>query len=346
MTDNPATSLDDLLLKFVHAPDEDVDRALGELYGQGIESIAAGILRRKLRVSLRFEDDGHVNQAGLDLLSDIKAALLPMLQRMRAKPDEDHTGNLEAYVRTAALNAYRQYLRDKYPNRLRLRNKIRYILTTRPEYSIWKDGDVRLCGPAAWETRGRKSANASDIEALREILTRDAGPASGLDDNNKIVQLIDELFKQTTAPLELEATVSIIWDLLGLKEAQLISETEQGFFDLPGKAVNIEERLDLSVSLRRLWDEICTLPVRHRRALLLNLTDGKGDNLIAFLPRLGITSIRGIAAALEYEREDFAKLWAELPLDDHAIAERMGLTRQQVINLRQSARAGLRRRLK
>jgi len=35
-----------------------------------------------------------------------------------------------------------------------------------------------------------------------------------------------------------------------------------------------------------------------------------------------------------------------LPLEDAAIAERLGLTRQQVINLRKSARARLARRMR
>jgi hypothetical protein len=38
-------------------------------------------------------------------------------------------------------------------------------------------------------------------------------------------------------------------------------------------------------------------------------------------------------------------LWKELPLDDLTIAGRLGATRQQVINLRKSARARLVRRL-
>jgi len=345
MTNDPATPIDDLLLNFVHARDGDSDRALGNLYRQGIEPVAAGILRRKLRVSLRSDDDGYVNQAALDLLSEIKAALLPMLQQMRAKPDEKRAENLEAYVKTAALNAYRQYLRDKYPNRLRLRNKIRYILTTRAEYAIWKADEVWLCGPAAWEKRGKRAANAAQIETLKGALSQDTDASGSLDDNAKIIGLIDAICERTTSPITLEATVSIIWELLGLKERQFLSETDQILVTVPSKTINVEEQIDTRLSLQRLWDELCEMPLRHRRALLLNLTDGRGDNLIALLPVLGIASIRRIGDALEYEPEHFAKLWTELPLDDLSIAELMGITRQQVINLRQSARASLRRRL-
>jgi len=43
--------------------------------------------------------------------------------------------------------------------------------------------------------------------------------------------------------------------------------------------------------------------------------------------------------------EALAELWNSLPLDDHAIAARLGITRQQVINLRRAARERLARRL-
>ena len=52
-----------------------------------------------------------------------------------------------------------------------------------------------------------------------------------------------------------------------------------------------------------------------------------------------------IAAALEIPERDLARLWPDLPLDDLWIAARMGITRQQVINLRKSGRARLARRL-
>jgi hypothetical protein len=53
-----------------------------------------------------------------------------------------------------------------------------------------------------------------------------------------------------------------------------------------------------------------------------------------------------LAAALEMDAEALAALWNELPLDDRRLAEDLQLTRQQVVNIRKSARERLRRRLK
>ena len=43
--------------------------------------------------------------------------------------------------------------------------------------------------------------------------------------------------------------------------------------------------------------------------------------------------------------EHLAEIWNELPLDDRTIAGHLGLTRQQVINLRSAARQRLARQM-
>ncbi|MEO6049934.1 MAG: hypothetical protein ABIP78_01200 [Pyrinomonadaceae bacterium] len=334
--------LNGLLREFVLAPDAESDRALETLYQQGVEPSASAILRYKLRVSLRADDDGYSNQIGLELLSEVKAALFPVLRCMRSEAKPDKIENFSAYVNAAALNAYRQYLRDRHPNRLRLRNKIRYILARRIGYAVWKDnGGIWLCGLAEWQEHGIQKVSSARIEGLE-------APFQGhtyeqLDHNAKIISVIESIFEMSKAPIVFEEIVSLVWDSLDQREAQSVSETDGVLDHVPSKLRDVGQQLDDRQLLDRLWEKTCTMPLRHLRALFLNLRDENGDNLIALLPQLGIASIRQIAAALEYEPEDFAKLWAELPLDDLTIAERMGLTRQQVINLRQSARASLRR---
>ena len=59
---------------------------------------------------------------------------------------------------------------------------------------------------------------------------------------------------------------------------------------------------------------------------------------------LGVATFREVAAALEIGPEELAELWNRLPLEDLEIAARLGLDRQQVINLRSTARQKLARR--
>jgi predicted DNA-binding protein (UPF0251 family) len=48
---------------------------------------------------------------------------------------------------------------------------------------------------------------------------------------------------------------------------------------------------------------------------------------------------------MELSTEELAALWNDLPLEDLRIAEMLGISRQQVINLRKSARHRLARRV-
>jgi hypothetical protein len=99
-------------------------------------------------------------------------------------------------------------------------------------------------------------------------------------------------------------------------------------------------------TLQRLWSEVRLLPVRQRAALLLNLRDTAGGNAVALIPLSGVATFDELAASLEMTAETLAEIWSELPLPDLRIAELFGITRQQVINLRQAARERLSRRMK
>ena len=108
--------------------------------------------------------------------------------------------------------------------------------------------------------------------------------------------------------------------------------------------VDAVERIDQRRRVERLWIEIQELPIAQRIALLLNLRDDMGMSALVTLPALGVASMRQIAVALEMAAEELAGLWGRLPLSDLEIAARLSLQRQQVINLRKSARQRLARR--
>ena len=96
--------------------------------------------------------------------------------------------------------------------------------------------------------------------------------------------------------------------------------------------------------LERVWAEIKNLPVKQRAALLLSLRDENENGMLVVLPANGIATARQIAEVLEMQLLQLATLWKDLPLDDLRISELLGVTRQQVINLRKCARERLGRR--
>jgi hypothetical protein len=106
----------------------------------------------------------------------------------------------------------------------------------------------------------------------------------------------------------------------------------------------VAEQVERRLFLEYVWTEIGKLPLRQRMALLLNLTDPAGYSVISLLPAIGIASLREIAESLGMSEEQLAGIWNQLPVDDRTIASYLGATRQQVINLRKTARERLARR--
>jgi DNA-directed RNA polymerase specialized sigma24 family protein len=115
---------------------------------------------------------------------------------------------------------------------------------------------------------------------------------------------------------------------------------------LPDPAPDAAAVLERRTYLSHLWEEIRQLPERQAAALILNLRDGQRRNAVALLPLTGVATMREIALAIGMPAERFAAIWNRLPLEDAAIAELLGVTRQQVINLRKSARERLARRMR
>ncbi|MFL6467160.1 MAG: hypothetical protein ACJ72Z_04295, partial [Pyrinomonadaceae bacterium] len=79
-----------------------------------------------MNVSLSTADTSARNLDALELVSDAEAELLRKFRSLRNLGKDEQITNPEGYSRAVATNMFRQYLRDKYPQRRRLRNKIRY----------------------------------------------------------------------------------------------------------------------------------------------------------------------------------------------------------------------------
>lgn len=163
-------------------------------------------------------------------------------------------------------------------------------------------------------------------------------------------ELVAAIVDFTNSPLEIDELVSVMAELLAIRDTRAQSEQETM---RPGDSAQlssdprgvIEEAIDRGARLRRVWEEILQLSLRQRTALLLNLRDESGGAAIALLPLLRVASMRQIAAALKMSAEEIAAVWDRLPLEDAAIGEKLGASRQQVANLRKCARERLSRRL-
>jgi len=160
--------------------------------------------------------------------------------------------------------------------------------------------------------------------------------------------LLQTIFMCAGRPVEFNHLVMIAANIWGIKEQSVESYSQDSYLgeSLRDSAASIETVVEQRLYLQQLWTEVCKLPQLQRSALLLNLRDAQGGSVIFFIPHLGIASKAEMAEALSMTVAQFAEVWTELPLDDTRIARLLGVTRQQVINLRKTARERLTRRMK
>lgn len=290
-----------------------------------------------------------------DICSEVLLHLISRLQDLRSKRSQDSIENLRGYVAATTYNAYYKYVRMKYPVRWRLKNRIRYLLNHKREFAVWQDEQQEyLCGLARWgrQTAGHKTRPMNQQLNLDEFM-HSLTPSKSVAQLNS-AELVEAILAWLGHPIQIDEIVGMVAQLQGIKDLrpalQYDEDEEEGsgvsICDLlPDPAVDIVRKLEERSDLERLWMEVCQLPRTQRVALLLNLRDAKAGDALILLTFTGIANLRQIAQALELALEEFTAIWNRLPLEDRAIAEMLGITRQQVINLRKSARDRLTRRM-
>lgn len=330
--------------------ESEAETCLTQLLSVHAAPIMAGIIRRQFQVHGAGKHNAR-SQETEDLHSEIVVQLLARLRDSKLQPGGDEIGDFRSYVAVVTYHACHQHLRQKYPQRWRLKNRLRYLLTHREDFALWESAEREwFCGLTAWREQSQVPARAGQLQQLHEqpqILQR-AGLISGNVQRAELMELASAIFQVVGVPIEFDDLVGVVADLQGIKEHHISSrvdeEKETSEARLPDPRISVATKIEQRSYLQRLWSEILQLPQSQRLALLLNLRDAQ-EGVIALLPLEGVASLREIAAALALPVEELARLWNALPLGDAKIAARLGVTRQQVINLRKAARARLGRRM-
>ncbi|MCU1382461.1 MAG: hypothetical protein JWL71_1158 [Acidobacteria bacterium] len=311
--------MDHVLEAFLASPDEErSEQELGDLLARHAAPLVRRIVSRRL---------GGPNSDVEDVSAHVMLQLMVRLRRGRADPNVAAIDAFASYVATAAHHGCDHLIRAKYPERWRLRARLRYALEHDPQFALWRAGDGALiCGLAEWRAR-QPSATAPSGHQLADVA------------NQHVRDLLARVFQLVGAPLDLNSVVTVAADAWGIRQVQ--HDDSEPIEAVADPAPRVDAALEQRGRVAGVWAEIRDLPIRQRHALLLNLKD---DAITVFLTS-GTASLRDIATALDLPVETFAALWNELPLPDNAVADRLGCTRQQVINLRMAARKRLANRL-
>ncbi len=264
-----------------------------------------------------------------DIGATINLRLVAKLRDVALSPGEA-IQSLPRYVSALTYNAINDHLRKHSPQRTRLKSRLRYALRHDARLALWTTSQGLTCGLSAW--RGSDPALAAIPESLRSrrIVLDQEEPSAAL----------FEIFSAIHEPVSFDAVIGFF-----ASTWQVADSLPQDASTLAHKEMSASDRVEIRQLLGTLWREILELRPMQRKALLLNLRDGTKVNIVALLVLTGIARFDDVAAALEMRGEELAAIWHDLPLDDLRIGEILGVTRQQVINLRKSARHRLARRV-
>lgn len=330
------TTADRLLREYAESKDAArAERLLESL----IVDHAQAAVRKIVSYKLAFQGAAEAQDVE-DVASEVVVELISRLRAVKDGTAGAEIGSFSGYAAVAAYHACNEYIRRKYPNRHRLKTRLRYLLSTEKRLGIWEDGQGGwLCGLARWQAQGRAPVSAARLHHWPEELADLPRGAEAMHP----ADLAARIFERFAAPVEFDELVAIVAQFWGVEDTPAAPESAAREVESGGEDPGV--RIDLRRWMAELWAQIRELPQPQRVALLLNLRCSAENAAVALLPLTGVASIREIARALEWRAEDLAAIWNRLPLDDLAIAERLGVTRQRVINLRKSARERLARRM-
>jgi DNA-directed RNA polymerase specialized sigma24 family protein len=339
----------DPLLEPLLAPtrDEEGDLFLSQLIVTHADPVIKGVIRHKLHLN----SHGGIAQADADdIHQEVVTQLLAALQRLRQQPAAHPIGDLRGLTAVIAHRACSRWMRQRFPERRALKNRLNYFLTSHHCFAIWQGANGRLiAGLAKWQGR----TDVTGVERLKqlsddeELLSR-----IRLLKNWKQAEwggAMTAIFNRLDAPVEVDRLVGVLaeWAQVEDRPIESIDHMEDlSRLDVSGGQPDVARQIEKRIFLQQLWEEVRQLPLNQRAALLLNLRDQQGRGCLALFPALRIATFRQMAEALEMSAEELAELCGGLPLEDSKIAELLQLTRRQVINARKSARQRLARRLK
>ncbi|HLF56573.1 MAG TPA: hypothetical protein VI942_06975 [Thermoanaerobaculia bacterium] len=334
-----APTADARLAGYLAAADEERARhELGELLDVHASPLVWKVLRRQL---------GGRGGAPADL-EDLHADVLLKLQLHLAAAragDRDAPSSFLDYVAVSAYNAVAGLQMARQPERTRLRDRVRYVLRREERWASWNGADRELvCGGA--EQTGRPAAGAVG-ERLRDLARAElARTGAGW---GRFPRLVAAVLDRLGEPCRVEDLVDALAHVLGVEDHAPVapeSATAEPFDAADDREPDVQARLEAGERVARVWAEIELLPDNQRFALLLNLRGDGGEAMMEDLLATGVVGLPALAASLGLAPDELADLLPGLPKDDQWIAGRLGLSRQQVVNLRKSGRLRLARRLR
>jgi hypothetical protein len=333
---------DPLLHPFLRAPNEDAAKdELDILFRTEAIPIIQKIINQRLgggSISRRPDSIDERDLDTQDLRQQTLMALTAHLWHVYTNPKKSRITGFHGYVAGVSFNAWRAAVRDETPIWTRLSFRLAYLCREsagQTGLTKWQDAKHgSLVGFTVWS---RKRLAPAPHFVLLEQTSIEELPSP----NTPLPEIAAWVLQQASGPLLWNDFVTAVAFILQVKDERIsldrnnpetLLRAQQPRSQTGGESLNRDR-------LRNLWEQLQSLDRKERAVLLL-----KAEDLLDF-ELSQVATLQDLSVSLGIPLTQILSLLPRLPLDDHQIAQLLGIRRQTVVNLRSQARFTLRRKL-
>jgi RNA polymerase sigma factor (sigma-70 family) len=322
------------------SPEKTYRGDIDELIAVCADPIIKKVLLQRLNIYFNSRGRGLNQPEAEDLYQTVILKLIACLVANGGAQVTEDIYKISNYVATIAHNVCNDFLRVKYPERNRLKNKIRDLMRRHPDFSCWIVADHTLCGLTEWAGRSESLKAEKLFDELQE---KDEG---GVDQLNlaelirlPLSKLVVELFSRCEGPIEIDRLVHLIANLHGVKDQlnESIDIDSLAVLQIADSSAGYHEDLEAKELLLGLWKACGELPLNQRKAFILTTSDYTGESLLHSVLREQVVTITQIYRSLGVTREGLISIWDKLPLSAAAAAAELGTSIQMIAKWRHRA---------
>ncbi len=312
---------------------------IDELIAVYADPIIKKVLLQRLNIYFSSSRKGLNPPEAEDLYQTVLLKLVAFFNANGAASSTRDICEIRRFVATITHNVCNDFLRMKYPERNRLKNKLRDLMRRHPDFSCWMMENRILCGLKNWVGQAESKQAERLVDDLNE--KDDADEVGKLTDCARLPlsKLVAEIFSRCEGPIEIDHLVYIIARLHGIKDRlnQSIEGDNQSLAQIPDSSVSYYEHLETKEFFLMLWRACCELSLGQRRAFILTSSDYMGESLLHRLLRERVITISQVYQSLDLTREFLASLWDKLPMDAATAAVELGTSAQMIAKWRHRA---------
>ena len=347
-------AIDAMVAPLLKAGDDAEALRLAEEAARHADAAMRGALARRIKPLAGRPGDPAAESLMAEARAEAVAHLVTRLVALRrgksGVSEARAIGDLRSHAAGLAARVGDGWVRRRHVARARLRNRLRYLLARDRRFLLratpdeeWRAGlagrDAQVFASGEASGPGRRIGEANPPARAKETVNA-AHPGA-------LAALVVELLTRAGGPVDLEHLTDVVAERAGLPDAATLpapapmDPPEAGVGDSAAQAA----AADPAGWLQAFWSEIGSLPPMARAVVLLNLRDADGHGVVGLFPSAGVASLRSLSTAIGMSPERLAETWKSLPIEDPAIAARLGVTRPQIALLRRAARERLARRM-